>query len=366
MNSQNKQTSTVLLDITNKILEWYQHSGRKTLPWQQEITPYRVWLSEIMLQQTQVATVIPYFNHFVIKFPTINALAKTDINEVLYLWSGLGYYARARNLHKTASEIIEKYQGIFPDRFSDIVALPGIGRSTAGAILSLALEKKYAILDGNVKRLLTRYYAIGDWPGNKKTEKRLWELSESILPNVSIRNFNQALMDLGALICTRSKPRCSVCPLSPKCMAYSLGDWKKYPGKRIQKVKPERKSWFLLLQLGHRVWLRQRSLSNLWGGLFCFPEFSGEDNLMNWLNKHDISTKIVSWQTTRHAFSHFNLNVTPVHLVLPFHPVKITKVGGLWYDLKDPPNVGLATPTIKLLKQLSHKNYSYYESKRYI
>ncbi len=196
-----------------QVLDWYDKYGRKTLPWQIDKTPYKVWLSEVMLQQTQVATVIPYFERFMARFPTVTDLANAPLDEVLHLWTGLGYYARARNLHKAAQQVATLHGGKFPETFEEVAALPGVGRSTAGAILSLSLGKHFPILDGNVKRVLARCYAVSGWPGKKEVENKLWSLSEQVTPAVGVERFNQAMMDLGAMICTRSKPKCSLCPL---------------------------------------------------------------------------------------------------------------------------------------------------------
>ncbi len=214
-----------------QVLDWYDKYGRKTLPWQIDKTPYKVWLSEVMLQQTQVATVIPYFERFMARFPTVTDLANAPLDEVLHLWTGLGYYARARNLHKAAQQVATLHSGKFPETFEEVAALPGVGRSTAGAILSLSLGKHFPILDGNVKRVLARCYAVSGWPGKKEVENKLWSLSEQVTPAVGVERFNQAMMDLGAMICTRSKPKCSLCPLQNGCIATANNSWSLYPGK---------------------------------------------------------------------------------------------------------------------------------------
>lgn len=214
-----------------QVLDWYDKYGRKTLPWQIDKTPYKVWLSEVMLQQTQVATVIPYFERFMARFPTVTDLANAPLDEVLHLWTGLGYYARARNLHKAAQQVAALHGGKFPETFEEVAALPGVGRSTAGAILSLSLGKHFPILDGNVKRVLARCYAVSGWPGKKEVENKLWSLSEQVTPAVGVERFNQAMMDLGAMICTRSKPKCSLCPLQNGCIAAANNSWSLYPGK---------------------------------------------------------------------------------------------------------------------------------------
>ena len=219
-------------DFSRAVLTWFDKHGRKTLPWQQGITPYRVWLSEIMLQQTQVTTVIPYFERFVARFPDVASLAAAPINDVLHLWTGLGYYARARNLHRCAQTLVCNYGGEFPATVEALAELPGIGRSTAGAIVSIAFKQRAAILDGNVKRVLARYHAVAGWPGDATTLKTLWVHAETHTPKKRVNNYTQAMMDLGATLCTRSKPACERCPVMSTCVAYATGQVNLYPGKK--------------------------------------------------------------------------------------------------------------------------------------
>ncbi|QKJ88582.1 Adenine DNA glycosylase [Paramixta manurensis] len=339
--------------FAQQVLDWYQRFGRKTLPWQQEKTPYKVWLSEVMLQQTQVATVIPYFERFMARFPTVADLAAAPLDEVLHLWTGLGYYARARNLHKAAKTVVDKHQGIFPENFDDVAALPGVGRSTAGAILSLSLGQHFPILDGNVKRVLARCYAIGGWPGKKEVEKQLWQRSEEVTPAVGVSQFNQAMMDLGALVCTRSKPKCEICPLSVGCVAHAHGSQALYPGKKPKQTLPERTGWLLLMQRGDGVWLEQRPPVGLWGGLFCFPQFVTEAELRHWLQARGIDATALHQMTAfRHTFSHFHLDIVPMWLELPSGGAAMDDGAGLWYNLAQPPSVGLAAPVERLLREL--------------
>ena len=230
--------------FSNRIVDWYDIYGRKTLPWQLNKTPYKVWVSEIMLQQTQVTTVIPYFEKFMASFPDVIALANAQQDEVLHHWTGLGYYARARNLHKAAQAIRDKHQGQFPTNFIDVIALPGIGRSTAGAILSLSLGQQFAILDGNVKRVLARHGAIAGWPGKKNVENQLWDLAEQLSPKQDIQKYNQAMMDIGAAICTRSKPKCEDCPVNVDCKAQMQGQQTEFPGKKPKTGKTHQKRFF--------------------------------------------------------------------------------------------------------------------------
>ncbi|PIJ48895.1 A/G-specific adenine glycosylase [Erwinia sp. OLTSP20] len=343
----------VASQFAQQVLAWYQRCGRKTLPWQIEKTPYKVWLSEVMLQQTQVATVIPYFERFIQRFPTVNDLAAAPLDEVLHLWTGLGYYARARNLHKAARTVAEQYSGQFPQRFEQVAALSGVGRSTAGAILSLALGQHYPILDGNVKRVLARCYAVSGWPGKKEVEKRLWQLSETLTPADGVSQFNQAMMDLGAMVCTRSRPKCTLCPLNDGCVAYAAGNPGDYPGKKPKQTLPQRNGWMLLMQHDDNVWLEQRPPVGLWGGLFCFPQFTSRDALAEWLHQRGLSVEqtqqLVSF---RHTFSHFHLDIIPVWLRVSVCPVVMDDGNGLWYNLAQPPAVGLAAPVERLLQQL--------------
>lgn len=339
--------------FSRQVLDWYDKYGRKTLPWQQEKTPYKVWLSEVMLQQTQVMTVIPYFERFMARFPTVSDLADAPLDEVLHLWTGLGYYARARNLHKAAQQVATLHGGQFPDTFDAVSALPGVGRSTAGAVLSLSLGQRFPILDGNVKRVLARCYAVEGWPGRKEVEKRLWEISDAVTPAQGVERFNQAMMDLGALVCTRSKPKCEICPLNNGCVAYAQGTWAKYPGKKPKQQLPEKTGYFLLMQQGDEVYLNQRPPSGLWGGLFCFPQFASEADLRAWLHERGVEAHGLTQLTAfRHTFSHFHLDIVPMWLSVSGSGACMDEGTGLWYNLALPPAVGLAAPVERLLQQL--------------
>ncbi|MBS0971485.1 MULTISPECIES: A/G-specific adenine glycosylase [Yersiniaceae] len=336
------------------VLDWYQRCGRKTLPWQLEKTPYKVWLSEVMLQQTQVATVIPYFERFMARFPDVQALAAAPLDEVLHLWTGLGYYARARNLHKAAQQVVALHGGEFPTTFDAVAALPGVGRSTAGAVLSLSLGQHFPILDGNVKRVLARCYAVAGWPGEKKVENRLWQLSEQVTPADGVQQFNQAMMDLGAMICTRSKPKCELCPLNRGCEAYAHHSWAEYPGKKPKKVLPVRTGWMALIEHQGSIWLEKRPPSGLWGGLYGFPQHESEAALEAWLGAHGLQAapreQLIAF---RHTFSHFHLDIVPVHISSASAPGGMDAGDGLWYNLARPPSVGLAAPVERLLAELA-------------
>ncbi|WP_439257043.1 A/G-specific adenine glycosylase [Lonepinella sp. BR2271] len=354
------------------VLNWYHRFGRKHLPWQQDKTLYGVWLSEVMLQQTQVATVIPYFERFIKTFPTITALANAPLDEVLHLWTGLGYYARARNLHKAAQHIRDEYQGEFPTQFEQVLALSGIGRSTAGAVLSSVLNQPYAILDGNVKRVLSRFFLVEGWAGDKKVEDKLWTLSEQVTPQDQGADFNQAMMDLGAMVCTRSKPKCDLCPISQKCGANLTDSWRDYPNKKPKKALPEKNSYFLILADQGKVLLEPRELSGLWGGLYCFPQFATKDDLLGYLHKRGI-TQYQEWTAFRHTFSHFHLDIYPIYAELQDkkcdedrtdwkkiaesqeeYQSSLSSRGKYWYDPTNPDQIGLATPVKNLLTEF-HK-----------
>ncbi|PHM40377.1 A/G-specific adenine glycosylase [Xenorhabdus szentirmaii] len=335
------------------VLEWYHRYGRKTLPWQLEKTSYHVWLSEVMLQQTQVATVIPYFQKFISRFPDVASLAAAPLDEVLHLWTGLGYYARARNLHKAAQQIVTLHKGQFPTTFDEVVALPGVGRSTAGAILSLSQGKHFPILDGNVKRVLARCYAVDGWPGKKEVENQLWDISTRVTPGQGVEYFNQAMMDLGAIVCTRSKPKCEICPLNTGCISYANHSWANYPGKKPKQSIPEKTAYFLLMQHGDTVWLEQRPLSGIWGGLFAFPQFADQASLEQWLQHSGIShSKIEQMTAFRHTFSHFHLDIVPIRIDISSFDSCMDENKGLWYNLRQPATIGLAAPVEYLLQQL--------------
>jgi A/G-specific adenine glycosylase len=336
------------------ILAWFDQHGRKDLPWQHDITPYRVWLSEIMLQQTQVATVIPYFNTFIEKFPDIESLANADIDEVLHLWSGLGYYARARNLHKTAKLIAG--QARFPDTLDELLELPGIGQSTAGAILSIAFNKSHPILDGNVKRVLTRFKAVSGWPGNNAVNKELWAISARLTPIQRVADYTQAMMDLGATLCTRTKPTCKACPLNADCLARLADNVALFPTPKPAKTLPIKQVFFLMVKdADNRIFLEKRPPTGIWGGLWSLPEFDTIDAAHDWChsgNLHISHQQILT--TQRHTFSHYHLDYTPM-LIEINNPNNFVMEANqsVWYKVDQVNNIGLAAP-IKQLLQQSH------------
>jgi len=359
MTESIKISPSSALKFSAKVVQWYNQQGRKHLPWQQNKTPYRVWISEVMLQQTQVATVIPYYQRFMQSFPTVTDLANADEDTVLHHWTGLGYYARARNLHKTSKIIAEQYQGEFPQTIEEVVALPGIGRSTAGAILSLALNKHHPILDGNVKRVLARCYTVAGHNGQAKYEKALWPITEILTPKASVAQFNQAMMDLGALICTRSKPKCDECPLQSGCLAYSLNEQANYPQKKPKKVTPVRSTIMVIPRVNNKVLMEKRPPTGIWGGLWCFVEVEQLENisdLITTLNLKEMNKQVLP--EFRHTFSHFHLDITPVIIDCEKLTAKTThEINEIdqqqWYDLTKQSSVGLAASTKKLISLLT-------------
>lgn len=349
----------IVTPFASAILEWYEKYGRKNLPWQQNKTAYSVWLSEIMLQQTQVATVIPYYERFLQRFPTVIDLANAQQDEVLHLWTGLGYYARARNLHKAAKIVAQQYQGQFPLDIEDMNALPGIGRSTAAAILSSVFKQPHAILDGNVKRTLARSFAVAGWPGQKKVESQLWAYAEEHTPRNDVDKYNQAMMDMGAMVCTRSKPKCGLCPIESMCVANQQGNPLDYPGKKPKKDKPLKQTWFAIIHFNGHIWLEQRPQVGIWGGLFCFPQ-SEDKNIEKILNKLEITDAMIEYRQNliafRHTFSHYHLDITPILFDLSKQPHLVMEGSqGLWYNLSKPIEIGLAAPVKQLLESLPHE-----------
>lgn len=342
-------------EFPHAVVRWFADHGRKDLPWQQDPSPYRVWVSEIMLQQTQVATVTPYYQRFMKSFPDIQALADAPLDAVLHHWSGLGYYARARNLHQAAGIVRDQHDARFPTDFDSVVALPGIGRSTAGAILSLALGQAHAILDGNVKRVLARYFGIDGWPGKKATADRLWERAIENTPMESVGDYNQAMMDLGATLCVRSKPHCAACPLQPGCVAFRTDRITDFPGRKPKTVKPLRQTCMLIARCGNTLFLERRPPSGIWGGLWSFPELSSKEDADQWCQRRLASRpqSIDQLDTIRHSFSHFDLDIVPIVVRIDEASSTVADDGdGHWYCLHNPSPLGLAAPVQKLMNSL--------------
>jgi A/G-specific adenine glycosylase len=337
-----------------RVLAWFDRCGRKDLPWQQDKSPYRVWISETMLQQTQVATVIPYFNAFTARFPTVESLAGASVDEVLQYWSGLGYYARARNLHKTALKIAEMER--FPDTLEELQQLPGIGLSTAGAIMSIAYNRSHPILDGNVRRVLARYHAIPGWPGEAKVNKRLWELSRALTPAHRAADYTQAIMDLGATVCMRGRPACDLCPLSADCLAFRAGRVADFPAPKPTRTLPVKQRTFLLLaNTRQQVFLEKRPPVGIWGGLWCLPEFENREQALDWCLDRNISIiEQYAMDRRRHMFSHYHLDFTPLVILADADSGvgSVEEPGGAnWHRIEYIGQLGLAAPIKQLLKQ---------------
>jgi A/G-specific adenine glycosylase len=342
-----------------QLLNWFDQFGRKDLPWQQDKTPYRVWVSEIMLQQTQVNTVIAYFDRFMTHFPTIEELANANEDSVLHLWTGLGYYNRARNLQKAAKMIIREYDGQFPDQLDTLQKLPGIGRSTAGAILSIAFNKPAAILDGNVKRVLTRVHGITEWPGTPRVTEQLWSIAEKYKPTQRIADYTQAIMDLGATLCIRGKPRCPECPFQESCIAHSQGIEKTLPYSKPHKTLPVREVTLLILQKNtHSVLLEKRPPVGVWASLWSLPEINGISSFKEIKKichqRFQLEIEKVQIGTSfRHTFSHFHLDIVPALItVTAKNSLLMENEQQIWYDLKNSQTVGLPAPIKALLNNL--------------
>jgi A/G-specific adenine glycosylase len=348
-------------NFAQRLLRWYDQHGRKQLPWHADRSAYRVWLSEIMLQQTQVATVIPYFERFTERFPDVQALARAPVDDVLQYWSGLGYYARARNLHRAARMVVEEHQGRFPENLEQLDELPGIGRSTAGAILAQAFGKPAAILDGNVKRVLARYHAVAGWPGRGDVLKTLWAHAEAHTPRdlspERMRDYTQASMDLGALICTRRNPACAECPHQDQCLARAQGNPHDYPGPKPKKIMPEKTVWLLWLEDDQgRLLMQRRPPTGIWGGLWSLPEADPEldaDDLPGHCQRHyglacEDPARLAGF---RHTFSHYHLDIQPVRLTVTRTPALADDGNHAWLYPSEAAERGLPAPIRKVLME---------------
>lgn len=309
-----------MTDFARALIQWQKIHGRHDLPWQNTRDPYAIWVSEIMLQQTQVSAVIAYYQKFMRRFPDIVSLASAGQDDVLQHWSGLGYYSRARNLHRAAQILVQEHAGCFPEQFVEIQTLPGIGRSTAAAISSFAFAHPQPILDGNVKRVFARHFLVEGWPGSPKVEKQLWQLAERLMPQSEVIAYTQGLMDLGATLCTRSKPRCNACPLQSTCGAYMENRVKSLPEARPRKVLPERNVTMLLLLQGDEILLEKRPPSGIWGGLWSLPEVPDDVDAQELAReRYGVEAELLpSLPVLTHTFTHFRLHITP-------QPLRITK-----------------------------------------
>ncbi len=339
--------------FSNHVLKWFEQHGRHNLPWQQT-NAYCVWLSEIMLQQTQVVTVIAYYERFLKVFPTVESLANASVDDVLALWSGLGYYARARNLHKAAQIICKDYNGLFPDNLDDMQTLPGIGCSTAAAILTFAMQQSHAILDGNVKRVIARHYEIEGWSGTSTTLKKLWSLSELLTPHKRTAEFNQAMMDMGATVCTRSKPKCTQCCLNATCLAFKNDSWSSYPNSKPKKKNPLKQAYLVLLKHQESVLLEKRVASGIWGGLWSLPEFESVDLANNWIQQQttnfDVNNEQVYSEELLHRFSHYDFMIHLIVYDAKDLTNQVNESNTEYFSRHKVSKIGLPTPIKTLLK----------------
>jgi A/G-specific adenine glycosylase len=340
------------VDFAPALLRWFATEGRRDLPWQQQPTPYRVWVSEIMLQQTQVGTVAAYYLRFMSRFPDVRSLAEASLDEVLHLWSGLGYYARARNLHRAAGIVVSEYGGDFPRNIEDVMKLPGIGRSTAGAILALSRGERHAILDGNVKRVLSRHFGVAGYPGEAAVEKQLWQLAADCTPATQAAEYTQAIMDLGATVCSRARPACLLCPVTTHCVARQENLQDALPGPRPRTRRPQRTSWWVIAMRGPRkVLVERRPPTGLWGGLWALPEFPTREHADQWCREHlSAAAAPQRVDSLRHAFSHFDLEMRPLVVHCMGKSAELRDDDRFrWYDVVNPAKVGLPKPISTLI-----------------
>ena len=343
-------------DFAVRICAWQREHGRHHLPWQDTRDPYRVWLSEIMLQQTQVGTVIPYYERFLERFPDIGTLARADQEEVMPYWAGLGYYARARNLHRCAQVLVAEHGGRFPPYSQDIARLPGIGRSTAAAIAAFSHGERAPIMDGNVKRVFTRFFGIHGYPGLRAVEQRLWGLAETALDqapaDLDMAAYTQGLMDLGAQICTRGKPQCAACPLSPDCEARRLGLQRTLPEPRPRRAIPERHCAMLLLHGDGHVLLEKQPQPGIWGGLWSLPRYDNAQELADACLGKGIAVPDESRMATFvHTFTHFRLHIEPWLLEAPRRSAE-PEAGRRWIPFEQLAHTAVPAPVRSLLAAL--------------
>ena len=349
-------------DFGPTLVAWHASSGRHDLPWQRDRTPYRVWVSEIMLQQTQVATVIPYFERFMQRFPEVLSLAEAPLDEVLHLWTGLGYYARARNMHRAARCVRDEFGGRFPETFAEVASLPGIGRSTAGAILALALDERHPILDGNVKRVLARAFGIEGNAAERRVELALWELADACTPEAHAATYTQAIMDLGATVCTRRRPACVVCPLAKDCSARQSGRQHDIPAPKKRATRALRRRedrWMLIAEDAQgAVFLERRPERGIWGGLWCLPEFTTETACLAYARNHFRRASSEAPErlgVMAHAFTHFDLQIHPLRITGCEPAAVMESQESLWYNPRqsgDSTRIGLPAPVKALLEGL--------------
>jgi A/G-specific adenine glycosylase len=341
-------------DFAASVIAWQRVFGRHDLPWQNLDDPYRIWLSEIMLQQTQVGAVVPYFQRFTRRFPTLKDLADAAEDDVLAVWSGLGYYARARNLHRAARHIAHRHGGRFPDDFDDIAALPGVGRSTAGAIAVFAFGQSHPILDGNVKRVFARYFGVEGYPGAKNVSDRLWHLAEKRLPDTDVQTYTQGLMDLGAQVCTRSKPHCQRCPLSARCRARLQDRIDELPMPRPRKLRPQRTTVMLVMEHDGTLLMEKRPAAGIWGGLWSFPETDAIDKAAQVCgNQFGAEVSAVDRMASiEHGFTHFSLTIEPLLCRIRVREQRVEMPGRAWLRPDEAMQYPIPVPVRKLVSQL--------------
>lgn len=345
-------------DFATRLIAWQKVHGRHDLPWQTQANqapdPYAIWVSEIMLQQTQVAAVIGYYNRFMMRFPTIASLAEAEQETVMQYWSGLGYYSRARNLHHAAQTIMDEHGGQFPQSFEVMQTLSGIGRSTAAAIASFAFHQGHTILDGNVKRVLARHFLIEGWPSSPKVEKAMWHLAESLLPATDMVAYTQGLMDLGATLCTRSKPNCQHCPLKDSCSAYAQNLVSKLPTPKPKKISPQKETTMMILLYGNEVVLEKRAQKGIWGGLWSLPEISMSD-IASEVAIIRFGIEVETQEPlpiVHHAFTHFKLAITPQPLHLMVSPASCLGPNYICLPLEEAIGAAIPTPVRNILQML--------------
>ena len=359
-----------------RIIRWQQQHGRHDLPWQNTRDPYRIWLSEIMLQQTQVSAVIPYYLKFLQRFQSVSELAAAPEEAVMQHWAGLGYYSRARNLHRAAQQVMQQHGGTFPREREALAQLPGVGRSTAAAIAALAFGKCEAILDGNVKRVLARHAAVEGHYSQRAVELQLWALAEQRLPtadrggdsgsNSGIEAYTQGLMDLGSMLCTRGKPDCASCPVNGDCLALAQGRQTSLPTPRPKKLLPQRETVMLLLEHQGEWLLEKRPPSGIWGGLWCFPELALDGMALEQpaaisalVQAHcrqqlACAVAVSQWlEPLQHGFTHFGLLIRPVVCRVTQRTPQLAQPGQLWLTLPDAQDAAIPAPVKKLLQRLT-------------
>ncbi|CAD6512770.1 Adenine DNA glycosylase [Paraburkholderia hiiakae] len=353
----------LLTGFAPRLIAWQREHGRHDLPWQNTRDPYRIWLSEIMLQQTQVSTVIPYYTRFLERFPTVESLSAAPDDDVMALWAGLGYYSRARNLHRCAQVVTQTHGGKFPSTVEALAELPGIGRSTAAAIASFAFGARATILDGNVKRVLARVFGVEGFPGEKRVENAMWTLAETLVPgpkasDADVSAYTQGLMDLGATLCGRGKPDCARCPFADDCVANTMGRQRELPAARPKKTVPTRRTWMLVLLDGDAVMLEKRPPSGIWGGLWSLPEAADEPALAERARDFGVTPERAASSSAlmplTHTFTHFKLDIEPrvIELKRNATPLEVNDGQNAWVSLGNIDAYGLPAPVRKLLDGL--------------